>query len=112
MESDFPGPVNIGSDEIVTINRLAKMVMEIAHKDLRLRYIKGPLGVRGRNSNNRLISQKLGWRPSRPLREGLEKTYQWIEVQVQKAAAASSCFSPLQAKGPSLTGRGGDLSPD
>jgi nucleoside-diphosphate-sugar epimerase len=82
MQSDFNGPVNIGSDEMVSINELANLIMEIAGKKLLLRHIAGPMGVRGRNSDNRLIDQKLGWRPSRPLREGLEKTYAWIQQQV------------------------------
>jgi nucleoside-diphosphate-sugar epimerase len=83
MESDFTGPVNIGSEEMVTINELAELVMELANKRLNIRHIKGPLGVRGRNSDNRLIFEKLSWRPSRPLREGLEKTYAWISAQVE-----------------------------
>jgi len=77
--------VNIGSDEMVTINHLAYLAMEIAGKKLSLRHIAGPLGVRGRNSDNRLIEQKLGWRPSRPLREGLEKTHSWIWQQLSHA---------------------------
>jgi GDP-D-mannose 3',5'-epimerase len=84
MESDFTGPVNIGSEEMVTINRLAEMVMEIAGKKLGIRHISGPLGVRGRNSDNHMIRAKLGWAPSRPLREGLEKTYAWIAKQVEQ----------------------------
>ncbi len=83
--SDWTGPVNIGSDEMVTINQLADMAMEIAGKKLSMNHIPGPLGVRGRNSDNRLIFEKLGWRPSKPLRDGLEKTYAWIEEQVKKA---------------------------
>ena len=83
--SDWTGPVNIGSDEMVTINQLAEMAMEIAGKKLSMNHIPGPLGVRGRNSDNRLIFEKLGWRPSKPLRDGLEKTYAWIEEQVKKA---------------------------
>ena len=82
--SDWTGPVNIGSDEMVSIDQLAKMVMDIAGKELSMKHIPGPLGVRGRNSDNRLISEKLGWRPSRPLRHGLEKTYAWIEEQVRQ----------------------------
>jgi len=82
VESDYTGPVNIGSDEMVTINQLAKMIAQIARKDLTLRHIIGPLGVRGRNSDNRLISEKLSWKPSRSLYEGLEKTYTWIAEQV------------------------------
>ena len=84
MESDYAGPVNIGSDEMVTINRLAEMVMEIAGKQLSVRHIEGPTGVRGRNSDNRLIRQRLGWAPSTRLRAGLEPTYAWIEQQVQE----------------------------
>jgi nucleoside-diphosphate-sugar epimerase len=83
MESDFTGPVNIGSEEMVTINRLAELVMAVAGKRLSIRHIDGPLGVRGRNSDNRLIESKLGWKPSRPLREGLERTYAWISAQVR-----------------------------
>jgi GDP-D-mannose 3', 5'-epimerase len=90
--SDQSGPFNIGSEEMVTINQLAAMAMEIAGKKLRLKHIPGPLGVRGRNSDNRLISQSLGWAPSRPLREGMQKTFAWIEQQVrtevQRTAAA------------------------
>ena len=82
MDSDFAGPVNIGSEEMVTINQLAEMAMEIAGKRQRIRHIDGPLGVRGRNSDNNLLRQKLGWAPSAPLRDGLEKTYRWIEEQV------------------------------
>lgn len=85
VESDFTGPVNIGSEEMVTINQLAESVMHIAGKKLTIRHIEGPLGVRGRNSDNCLISEKLGWRPSRPLREGLEKTYAWVAAQVEMA---------------------------
>ncbi|MCU1235777.1 MAG: NAD-dependent epimerase/dehydratase, partial [Candidatus Solibacter sp.] len=88
MESEFTGPVNIGSEEMVTINRLAEMVMEIAGKKLAIRHIPGPLGVRGRNSDNHLIRERLGWAPSRPLREGLEKTYSWIAEQVESAVKA------------------------
>jgi nucleoside-diphosphate-sugar epimerase len=81
MKSDFAGPVNIGSDEMVTINQLAEMVMEVAGRRLSIRHIPGPLGVRGRNSDNRRIREKLGWAPSEPLRIGIEKTYAWIASQ-------------------------------
>jgi GDP-D-mannose 3', 5'-epimerase len=83
MESDFTGPVNIGSEEMVTINQLAELVMDVAGKELSIHHIKGPLGVRGRNSDNKLIFEKLGWRPNRPLREGLQKTYAWVANQVE-----------------------------
>lgn len=81
--SDWTGPVNIGSDEMVTINQLADMAMEIAGKKLAKKHIPGPLGVRGRNSDNRLMYKKMGWRPNKPLKEGLKKTYAWIEEQVK-----------------------------
>ena len=83
--SPHSGPLNIGSEEMVTINRLAAMAMEIAGKKLDIHHIPGPLGVRGRNSDNRLIASTLGWKPSQPLRSGLEKTYAWIEAQVAKS---------------------------
>jgi GDP-D-mannose 3',5'-epimerase len=84
MDGEFIGPVNIGSEEMVTIDQLVGMVMDIAGKKLTIKHVPGPLGVRGRNSDNRLIREKLGWAPSRPLREGLEKTYRWIHEQVSK----------------------------
>lgn len=83
MDSSFAGPVNIGSDELISINGLARMVMRLAGKDVSLKHIPGPLGVRGRCSDNTLIEQKLGWRPSWPLERGLGITYNWIEQQVR-----------------------------
>ena len=82
MSSDFTGPVNIGSEEMISISWLAKMVMDIAGKDLKVRYIKGPLGVRGRKSDNRLIYEKLGWKPSMKLKDGLSVTYKWVLNQL------------------------------
>lgn len=83
MESDFTGPVNIGSEEMVSLNQLAEMAMKIAGKPLSIKNIPvSHIGVRGRNSDNKLISETLGWAPSRPLAEGLTKTYQWISAQV------------------------------
>jgi GDP-D-mannose 3',5'-epimerase len=82
MRSDFTGPVNIGSEEMVSINQLAAIIMEIAGKKLNIKHIPGPLGVRGRNSDNKLVRAVLGWGPNISLREGLEKTYAWIEKQV------------------------------
>jgi len=87
LAADFSGPVNIGSEEMVTINQLAEMIMAIAGKKVTIKHIPGPQGVRGRKSDNHLISEKLGWAPSRPLREGLEKTYQWISEQVARQGA-------------------------
>jgi nucleoside-diphosphate-sugar epimerase len=86
MESNFTGPVNIGSEEMVSIDRLAELVMEIANKKLSIRHIPGPLGVRGRCSANQLIAERLGWTPSQPLLEGLRITYSWISEQVQRAS--------------------------
>ena len=87
LRSGFTGPVNVGSEEMVTINQLVQIVSDIAGKRLTIRHKDGPLGVRGRNSDNRLISQRLGWAPSQTLRAGLEKTYAWIEQQVLRRAA-------------------------
>ena len=84
--SDCQAPVNIGSDEMVTINDLAQMIVEIAGKSLSLRHIEGPLGVRGRNSDNRLIRERLLWAPSEPLAKGLERTYAWVAEQVSAEA--------------------------
>ncbi|MGO9946958.1 MAG: NAD-dependent epimerase/dehydratase family protein [Steroidobacteraceae bacterium] len=88
--SQNAGPFNIGSDEMVSINQLAKMVMDIAGKKLEIEHIPGPLGVRGRSSDNKLIRETLGWAPSRPLREGLETTYIWIEEQVRRLRGRNS----------------------
>ena len=82
VDSEFVGPVNLGSEEMISINGLAGMIMGIAGKQMSIRHVPGPLGVRGRNSNNDLIGEKLGWKPSRPLREGMVKTFEWIEEQV------------------------------
>jgi len=87
MDSDFIGPVNIGSEEMITINGLAEIIMDIAGKRLSIKHIEGPLGVRGRNSDNRLIFEKLGWKPTRRLKEGIVRTYQWIAEQVKTKSA-------------------------
>jgi GDP-D-mannose 3', 5'-epimerase len=86
MRSDFTGPVNIGSDEMVTIDRLVDLVAGIAGKSLKKRHIDGPTGVRGRNSDNRLIREKLNWSPSTVLGDGLRPTYAWISSQVMRNA--------------------------
>jgi len=82
MESDFNGPVNIGSEEMISINDFTKMIADISGKDLSIKNIEGPTGVRGRNSDNALIAEKLGWSPSEPLRKGVERTFQWISEQI------------------------------
>ena len=84
MESDFLGPVNIGSEEMVTINTLADTAAKVAGKTIVKKHIDGPLGVRGRNSNNDLIREKLGWDYSQTLEEGISKTYNWITEQIAK----------------------------
>ena len=80
---DFAGPVNIGSEEMVTINELAGITMKAAGKTLSLRHVAGPQGVRGRNSHNELVRQKLGWVPSFTLHDGIALTYRWIAAQVE-----------------------------
>lgn len=82
MDSEFTGPVNIGSDEMISINDLTKLVIKIAGKRAGIKNIPGPQGVRGRTSDNTLIKEKLGWAPSLPLSVGLEKTYKWIQSQM------------------------------
>lgn len=82
MRSEFEGPVNIGSDEMVTINDLVAMVASVSNKRISIKHIDGPLGVRGRNSDNELIFKKLAWRPSLKLQEGIDLTYPWIVSQI------------------------------
>jgi GDP-D-mannose 3',5'-epimerase len=93
MKSDFTGPVNIGSEEMVTINRLAELAIEISGKDITINNLGGqdfidkygfscPTGVRGRNSDNKLYREKIGWEVSMSLRDGMEKTFRWIDQQV------------------------------
>lgn len=89
MMSPFSGPVNIGSEEMISINDLARMVMGIAGKAIDIRNVPGPTGVRGRVSDNRLIHERLGWRPASSLREGVEKTYAWIADQVKADTSAA-----------------------
>jgi nucleoside-diphosphate-sugar epimerase len=84
LRSDFAGPVNIGSEEMVTINQLVDLIADLAGKRIAKKHIPGPQGVRGRNSHNRLIREKLHWEPSQSLRAGLEPTYDWIEQQVRR----------------------------
>ena len=84
MEGDFLGPINIGSEEMVSINELIKTVASIAGKNITINHIEGPLGVRGRNSNNDLIREKLNWDYELPLRKGLTKTYNWICKEITK----------------------------
>ena len=85
MDSDFLGPVNIGSEEMVSISELVDTAARVAGKEVVKNYIDGPTGVRGRNSNNDLIREKLGWDYSQTLEEGIRKTYNWIQSQIKKS---------------------------
>ncbi len=84
MQSDFSGPVNIGSEEMISINDFTRMIINISGKNIRINNIPGPEGVRGRNSDNQLIKTQLSWAPSYPLIEGITKTYKWISEQFDK----------------------------
>ena len=90
MKSEFSGPVNIGSEEMVTINQMAAMIMEIAGKNVAIKHVPGPTGVRGRNSDNALIRAKLGWEPTFRLQQGLARTYRWIDAQFRSARLAEA----------------------
>ena len=98
MDSDFSAPVNIGSDEMISLNRLAEMAMAIAGKRLTIRHVPGPLGVRGRNSDNKLIAAKLAWKPSTKLLDGLSVTYHWVAEQARKTSARASGTSQALEK--------------
>ncbi len=93
MRSDCTDVLNIGSDEMISINGLVAMISDVAKMNVRLKHIPGPLGVRGRNSDNRLIVKKLAWRPSQPLVRGIEKTYPWIAQQIKIARQRSGAVS-------------------
>ena len=84
LRSDFQGPVNIGSDEMITINDLAHMIIDISGKNLKIQNVSGPEGVRGRNSDNRLIKDRLGWTPNHSLRDGMKLTYEWIDSEIKR----------------------------
>jgi GDP-D-mannose 3',5'-epimerase len=87
MRSDFRDPLNLGQDRMVTINQLADMVAEIAGFRIQRKHVSGPMGVRGRNSDNTLLRKVLSWEPEISLEEGLRRTYGWIEEQVCKQMA-------------------------
>ena len=84
MDSDFQGPVNIGSEEMVTIDQLVDTAAKVSGKTVEKNHIDGPLGVRGRNSNNDVIRENLGWDYSQTLEEGIAKTYEWISKQLNQ----------------------------
>ena len=84
MRSDFLGPVNIGSEEMISINNFTKMIIDISGKNLNIRNIDGPTGVNGRNSDNKLYRDKIGWESKKPLIDGMKSTYYWINQQIKK----------------------------
>jgi nucleoside-diphosphate-sugar epimerase len=101
MESDFTGPVNIGSEEMVSINQLAQMAIDISAKDIKIQNLGGqdfidkygfscPTGVRGRNSDNKLFKEKIGWVVSQPLLDGMKLTFDWINIQVKSTLASKT----------------------
>ena len=96
MQSDFKGPVNIGSEEMVTINQLVDTAAKVSGKDVGKIHIDGPLGVRGRNSNNDLIRKELGWDYTQTLEEGIRKTYNWISQQICKETITSATLQNVE----------------
>ena len=101
--SDYKKPLNIGSDEMVSMNQMAEMIMEIGGKKLPIKHIPGPEGVRGRNSDNTLIKQVLGWAPQTTLKEGLGITYKWIDEQVAKYGADTKALTTSTVVGQTMT---------
>jgi nucleoside-diphosphate-sugar epimerase len=98
MQSDHREPINLGTDRMVTINELARIVIELSGKrDIDLVHVEGPQGVRGRNSDNTRLREVLGWEPAISLEEGLLPTYRWIEEQVSRGAAARSGMGVIAA---------------
>merc|ERR1712146_649353 len=95
MVSDYKKPLNIGSDEMVSMNEMAEIVLAIVDKKLPVKHIPGPEGVRGRNSDNTLIKQVLGWAPQTPLREGLKYTFDWISGQIDEYVKAGNTMESL-----------------
>lgn len=94
MESGFQEPLNLGQDRLISINELARVVARIAGIEVRLRHVPGPMGVRGRNSDNTLLRKVLGWEPAVSLEDGLRITYQWIEEQVRGQLSGSASGQP------------------
>src|SRR5262249_21026152 len=92
MRSNYSGPLNVGSEEMVTLDDLAHMIVDISGKRLSIEHIPGPLGVRGRNSDNGLIREKLGWEPTRRLIDGLAETYSWVAGQVRRRAVRAGAI--------------------
>ena len=87
LRSEKTGPYNIGSEEMISINDFVDLIADVAGKSINKVHIDGPLGVRGRNSENSLIKSELGWAPSKTLREGIAKTYNWIDLMVKSGVS-------------------------
>lgn len=98
MESNFTGPVNIGSEEMIKINDLAQMVIDVSGKNVKINNIPGPVGVRGRNSDNKLYRENVGWEPSQSLKTGIIKTYEWINSQVHNNLISSTADLDMRDK--------------
>lgn len=96
MRSDFSGPVNIGSEEMVSVNELARMVIQISGKSVSINNVEGPIGVRGRNSDNDLVRKSIGWSPTGTLIEGLSKTYEWVNGQVTLGNSNSRSITQIK----------------
>jgi GDP-D-mannose 3', 5'-epimerase len=98
MQSDYTKPLNLGTDRMVTINELARIVIEVSGKaGLELKHVEGPQGVRGRNSDNSRLREVLGWEPGISLEDGLAPTYRWIETQVERAASSTAVPAVLSS---------------
>merc|ERR1712137_1519892 len=93
MYSDCDVPINLGTTEMVNMIEFAKIIMTYEDKKLPIKHIEGPMGVRGRNSNNKLIFEKLGWEPRITIKDGLGKTYFWIKEQIEKEGGDASAYS-------------------
>jgi GDP-D-mannose 3',5'-epimerase len=98
MRSDYTEPLNIGSDEMVSMNEMMALVAELDHKKISIRHIPGPEGVRGRNSNNDLIKKELGWAPTITLRQGITKTLAWIKGEIARERASGHQEDYLSSK--------------
>ncbi len=104
MRSDFHQPINLGQDRMVSINQLADIVAEIAGVNIEKKYVDGPQGVRGRNSDNALLRRALDWEPRVSLEEGLQITYRWIEEQVRRETIAAAAGTPGTSIAEALSG--------
>ena len=103
MNGDYEKPLNLGTEEMVSMNEFAALAMGFEGKDMPIKHIPGPQGVRGRNSDNTLIKQVLGWAPQTTLKEGLGITYKWIEEQVGKYGADTKALTTSTVVGQTMT---------